>query len=87
MNWAYGAVEENDSEGDKAIVIAEIYFIDKKPIGYATISNDNFMDDITQIIEDLNHQVQARIMFRVKADGKGILMIKKKVSNNGRNKK
>ena len=86
MHWAYGAVEEKDSEGDKTVVIAEIYFDKKKPIGYATISNYNFMDNINQITEDLNHQVQARIMFRVKADGKGILMIKRKVSVNGRNK-
>lgn len=91
MNWAYGAVEEKDAKGEKILVIAEIYFNDKKisshlePIGYAVINNYHFVDNITQITEDLNHQVQSGIMFKVKSNE--ILMIKRKVSLNGRNKK
>lgn len=83
MHWAYGAIETKDDTGDKGIVIAEIYFDeDNKIMGYTNISYFNLRDNLKQITEDINHQVQERIYFKV--EGNKLLMIKRKVSKNAR---
>lgn len=76
--WCYGFIEE-EHNGEKALVLAEIYFDKKrKPIGAAYVDWKDVLEEIKEndfnIIEDLEEQIATRTFF---VNEKNKLKIKK----------
>lgn len=55
--WSYGLIEEKIN-GDKALVLSEVFFKNKEPKGSAYLDWNDFIKDKDMILRDIKYQIK-----------------------------